>query len=118
MLRAQLQDQSGDATELSVIDICAGGAALCGTESTWNMPRGSISGFSRGTIQIRTPTAPDGHKTVPVGSYEVVRQWSPGPGPDAGIALKFNYITKEWLELATTGLFELLRAKAQSALPV
>jgi hypothetical protein len=99
--RAQLKGASGGSVELSVIDMGAGGAALCGAKDTSRIPQLPGDGFGKGHIKFRIPSGTKNktYKTVDVGPFEVVRQWGRGPGEDAGIAVRFMKPHEDYLRL-------------------
>jgi hypothetical protein len=99
--RARLDEASGGSIELSVIDMSAGGAALCGAKDTSHVPSTSAGRLSRGFISFKIPSTAKGKasRTVDIGPYEVVRDWGRGPGEDAGIAVRFTTPSKDWLKL-------------------
>ncbi len=99
--RATLEDQSGGSIELSVIDMSAGGAALCGVGDTSHAPRASSKPLTKGRIKFAVPSTGKRKttKTIDVGTYEVVREWSRGLGSDAGIAVMFPKARRGWVSL-------------------
>ncbi len=100
--RAVLEEASGGSTELSIIDMSAGGAALCDVGDSTRTPRVSGRSLTKGHIKIKVPSTSKRkstkRKTVDVGTYEVVREWPRGLGDDAGIAVKFTKPRQGWLK--------------------
>ncbi len=98
---ARLEEETGGTLELDVIDMSAGGAALCGLRSTRNIANLPHGQLKRGHVSFSVPSTAKGKalKMVDVGSYEVVREWPPNLGNDAGIAIRFRKPRKEWTKL-------------------
>ena len=99
--RARLEEETGGTVELTVIDMSAGGAALCGLKDTSSIPNVPHGRLKRGHISFKVPSTVKGKtaKSVDIGTYDVVREWPRGLGNDAGVAVRFNKPRKEWLKL-------------------
>lgn len=107
LCRATLDDVSGDSVELAVIDMGAGGAALCDAQDSSRTPRGSNGSLTQGRVKmcVPSPAKRNANRTVKVGSYHVVREWPTGPGDDAGIAVRFDKVRSEWKKLLDSKSF-------------
>jgi hypothetical protein len=102
-----LTDETGGSANLGVIDVSAGGAALCNKKDGSQVPRGKKGPLTKGRIKMRVPALSrrNAKRDVTVGTYHVVRDWSPGPGDEAGVAIRFDDVRSEWKKLLANERF-------------
>lgn len=98
--RAFLEETSGETVELNVIDMSVGGAALCNAVDSRKVPKTSEGALNRGRLKMRLPSVAGGNRkrNIVVGDYKVIRRWPTGPGPEAGIALRFAKPLAGWVK--------------------
>ncbi len=98
--RAFLEETSGETVELNVIDMSIGGAALCHVNDARKVPKTAEGALNRGRLKMRLPSLAGGKRkrNLDVGDYKVVRRWPTGPGPEAGIAVKFTKPLSGWVK--------------------